>query len=157
MQLRQIVPLLATIVLATSCDRASETKTVESAGAELPPGHVPITPSGTSTLLPLTQALLDSGNAAFRKQDFAGALAFYSKASQSQPEHAAPWFGTYMVGQATKDSALSDSALRMVRERAPQMQAHPGVTAPGTTPATPYSPHQSSPTTLPVPKGGARS
>lgn len=110
----------------------------------LPPGHVPIAPSGASDLQPLTQALLDSGNVAYRKQDFDGALRYYAKASAAQPEHAAPWFGTYMVGQATKNTALADSALRMVRERAPETQPHPGGPATGA-PSSPYSPHQQGP------------
>jgi hypothetical protein len=137
----------------TGCSGSNNAQQGDSAVAGLPPGHVPIAPSAPTDLAPLTQALLDSGNTAFRLQQFDAALAFYAKASAAQPEHAAPWFGTYMVGQATKNVALSDSALRMVRERAPGMQEHPGGPLPGGAspdaptpgaaqpPATPYSPH----------------
>ena len=157
MQLRHLVPMLAAAVLLSGCGGSDETKTGETADSALPPGHVPITPPESSDLLPLTQALLDSGNAAFRKQDFVGALDFYSKASQAQPGHAAPWFGTYMVGQATKNTALADSALRMVRERAPETQAHPGGPATGTAPSSPYSPHQSGPPPGRAPSSGSPS
>lgn len=93
-------------------------------------------------LAPESEALLDSGNAAFRARDFDGALAFYARAAQASPTHAAPWFGTYMVGKATNNEPLADSALREVRARAPDMQPHPPG-APGAAPTmpSPYSPH----------------
>lgn len=129
-----------------------------SGASDLPPGHVPIDPSGAAQLQPLTQALLDSGNAAFRAQDFDAALRHYANARARQPEHAAPWFGTYMVAQATKNSALADSALRMVRQRAPEMQAHPiGPAAglpPSRPPTLPYPPHQPGPPTQGKPSRG---
>jgi hypothetical protein len=109
MPLRHLVPMLAAAVLLSGCGGSDETKTGETADSALPPGHVPITPPESSDLLPLTQALLDSGNAAFRKQDFVGALAFYSKASQAQPGHAAPWFGVH-GGLATKNTACRSGA-----------------------------------------------
>jgi len=91
----------------------------------------------------LGQALVDSGNTAFREKKFDLALDFYRKASESDPTHAAPWFGTYMVGQAIKNTALADSALAMVRARAPEMKARPGG-APALPPGTPapFSPHR---------------
>jgi hypothetical protein len=150
-RMRRFVLVLGTVVAVTACGDSNNAQQGDSAVAGLPPGHVPIAPSAPTDLAPLTQALLDSGNTAFRLQQFDQALAFYAKASVAQPEHAAPWFGTYMVGQATKNVALSDSALRMVRERAPGMQEHPGAALPGDAPpsgaaqppATPYSPHGS--------------
>lgn len=150
--MRRFVLVLGALAAVTGCSRSNDAKQGDSAVAELPPGHVPITPSAPTDLMPVTQALLDSGNTAFRLQRFDQALAYYEKASAAQPDHAAPWFGAYMVGQATKNAALSDSALRMVQQRAPGMQAHPGGAAPGATipggapsPASPYSPHGSPP------------
>lgn len=134
-----------------ACDRsthdAGATRTladssIAAAGAALPPGHVPIG-AGSASLPAAAQALLDSGNVAFRAKDYAGAQAFYRRAAVLAPRHAAPWFGTYMVGQATNDTALADSALRMVQERAPTMSAHPAAppgaagAPPGTGPAEP--------------------
>jgi len=152
--MRRFVLVLGALAAVTGCDRSEKVQQGDSAVAALPPGHVPIEPSAPTELAPLTQALLDSGNTAFRLQQFDQALAFYAKASAAQPSHAAPWFGTYMVGQATKNAALSDSALRMVRERAPGMQAHPGAPLPeGATPGgapsptPPFSPHGSPPPT----------
>lgn len=140
--------LLGGVLLVCACSKANDAKTAAVMGDSLPPGHVPIDqpPNAGAALSALGQALVDSGNTAFRVKDYDGALAFYRKASQSDPSHAAPWFGTYMVGQAMKNTALADSALAMVRARAPEMQSHPGATTPlppGVMPTTPspYSPH----------------
>ncbi|MEP7381544.1 MAG: hypothetical protein ABI910_07650 [Gemmatimonadota bacterium] len=140
---------LSVLVAASACRRANDAQQATADGSVLPPGHVPVTSAGATDLQPVTQALLDSGNAAFRQKDYPAALGFYARASEVQPEHAAPWFGTYMVGQATRNSALTDSALRMVRARAPELREHPsgsplppgGANAPGA-PPSPYSPHQ---------------
>jgi hypothetical protein len=130
-------------------DGAAADSSASTAESTLPPGHVPIQPGG-STLSSAAQALLDSGNTAFRLKQFDQALAFYAKASEAQPAHAAPWFGTYMVGQAIDNKALADSALRMVQQRSPGMQAHPSGT-PGAAPSPiPGAPHGSIP---PAPHG----
>ncbi len=140
--------LLGGVLLACACSKSNDAKTAAMSSDSLPPGHVPIDqPANAGVALSLQgQALVDSGNTAFRVKDYDGALAFYRKASQSDPAHAAPWFGTYMVGQAMKNTALADSALAMVRARAPEMQSHPGATTPlppGVMPSTPvpFSPH----------------
>lgn len=158
MQLRVLIALAVASTLVVGCKGTEERPSAQTTDAQLPPGHVPIPAAVPTDLQPLTQALLDSGNAAFRQKDYDAALAFYGKARDAQPAHAAPWFGTYMVAQATKNTVLADSALRMVRERAPEMQAHPGgTTAPGTMPGSAgappstYSPHQAPST----PKGAA--
>lgn len=144
-----LVPLA---LAAVACGRTNSSQQQDSLAAALPPGHVPIdAPPGSVPLSPIAQALLDSGNTAFRVKDFDGALAFYRKASLTDPAHAAPWFGTYMVGKAINDAALADSALRMVRARAPEMQPHPGTPSiPDMPPApvvpgAPYSPHGAPP------------
>jgi hypothetical protein len=66
---------------------------------------------------PDARAALDSGNRLFRKKDYEGALARYRAASNLAPQHAAPYFGMYMVGRATKDTAMADSALAAIRVR----------------------------------------
>ncbi len=136
---------------AMACDKQTAEKGADSAVAALPPGHVPIDqPAGAGPALTAAgQAYVDSGNTAFRVKDFKGALAYYQKATESDPTHAAPWFGAYMVGQAMSDKSLADSALAEVKKRAPQMEAHPGGApgmpgAPGAAPLgepAPYSPH----------------
>ena len=66
---------------------------------------------------PEARAMLDSGNRLFRKKDYAGALVQYRAASALEPQHAAPFFGMYMVARATHDSASADSALAAIRRR----------------------------------------
>ena len=141
--------ILVTLAAMTACGRApggarKDTTTIAEA---LPPGHVPIpaNPSGT-VITPKGQALLDSGNAAFRANKNAEALAYYRRAAAEVPGHAAPWYGAYMAARALNDTALADSAMRMVRARAPGMEGHPS-TAPGSTP--PVSPRGAT-----IPKAG---
>ena len=133
--------LVAGALVAASCNRSPRhVASSDSLASALPPGHVPIpaSPRG-ATLTTVSQALLDSGNVAFRAKKYDAALAFYSKASSATPQHAAPWFGTYMVAKAIGNTQLADSALRMVKARAPDIQAHP-ITSP---PASdkPFNPH----------------
>lgn len=73
---------------------------------ELPPG-----------LNAVAAARLDSGNVAFRVKQYDVALGFYRGAADAVPNHAAPWYGIYMVAQATKNTALADSALKAVAIR----------------------------------------
>jgi Flp pilus assembly protein TadD len=94
------------------------------AGAATTPAPV-MTPEG--------QSLLDAGNAAFRKKDYTAAKSAFEKAAKLSPEHAAPWFGLYMVAQARKDNRAADSALAQIRLRADGPTMMPGG-APGATP-----------------------
>jgi hypothetical protein len=64
-----------------------------------------------------TQGALDSGNVLFRKKDYRAALAQYQLASRRSPEHAAPWFGIYMVARAVNDSSLAETSLAEIRRR----------------------------------------
>ena len=66
---------------------------------------------------PAARAALDSGNAAYRLKNYSGALRHYRAAALSAPEQAAPWFGIYMIAQATGDKSLADSATAEVRRR----------------------------------------
>ena len=74
---------------------------------------------------PAARAALDSGNVLFRKRSYAAALAQYRSASALAPQHAAPFFGMYMVARATSDSVLADSALAGIRLRNGPMTAAP--------------------------------
>jgi hypothetical protein len=70
-----------------------------------------------SLIGPAALATLDTGNALFRKKDYAGALARYRAAGELAPQHAAPIFGIYMVAKAINDTKLADSALAEIRKR----------------------------------------
>lgn len=73
--------------------------------------------SAHALLGPAARAALDSGNLLYRQKDYAGALARYRAASVLAPQHAAPYFGIYMVARATRDSAMADNALAAIRAR----------------------------------------
>lgn len=138
-RMRRLIAIGAAL-LALGCSGSKDKKQGDDVANALPPGHVPIDGPRARPLSLKAQAMLDSGNAAFRKKDFESALAYYHQAAESDPDHAAPWFGTYMVGQAMKNKALADSALAMVRARAPETQPHPDG-APAMPPSAPFSPH----------------
>lgn len=71
------------------------------------------------TLPPAVQAQLDSGNAAFRDDDFERARRHYRAAAAAGPDQAAAWFGLYMAEARLGNTAAADSALRRARELSP--------------------------------------
>lgn len=79
---------------------------------------------------PEAQAALVRGNALFTKKDYGGALTEYRAASTFAPQHAAPFFGMYMVARATNNALLADSALMAIRLRGGAMGAAPHPMAP---------------------------
>lgn len=71
-------------------------------------------------------AQLDSGNTAYRAKDYAGALAHYRTATETEPRSAAGWFGVYMAQSALGNKAAADSALAHAQRLDPGMAgAHP--------------------------------
>ena len=74
---------------------------------------------------PRAKAALDTGNALYRKKQYEGALAHYREASELAPQHAAPFFGIYMVARATGNTVLADSALAAIRVRNGPLPAAP--------------------------------
>ena len=97
-----------------SLDKRSAPPAVVNAGAA--PGDRP-TLNPDAGLGPVARAALDSGNAAYRVKNYRVALRHYRAAANSAPAQAAPWFGIYMIAQATGDKALADSATAEVRRR----------------------------------------
>lgn len=71
---------------------------------------------------PAARTALDSGNAYYRRKAYAAALAQYRAASTLAPQHAAPFFGIYMVARATHNNEMADSALAEIRRRNGPMQ-----------------------------------
>ena len=51
------------------------------------------------------------------KKQYAAGLVHYREASELAPQHAAPFFGIYMVARATGNAAMADSALANRRLR----------------------------------------
>ena len=120
--MRWVIGWSAAALLATGCSRSDAPK--------VPLGRrvtdsVKALESAHALLGPDAKMRLDSGNAFFRKKQFAAALVQYRAASELAPQHAAPLFGIYMVGRATNDTALADSALSGIRLRSGSMSAAP--------------------------------
>jgi hypothetical protein len=111
-QLSRVMPA-ALIVLAVACSH------------DEPPGTPLGAPQSTSAaqaaahalIGPAALAVLDTGNAYFKKKDYPNALAKYRAAADLAPQHSAPVFGIYMVAKATSNATLADSALAEIRKR----------------------------------------
>jgi len=106
-----------TLLLIASLGCANE----EGAKRSLDGSEMPAAASSPSAPPPgltvLAAAQLDSGNVAFRSQRYDEALRYYQLASVSVPDHPSPWYGVYMVAQATGNQGLADSAARAVSRR----------------------------------------
>ena len=68
---------------------------------------------------PEVRAQLDSGNAAYRRHDWQGALGHYQVAAERQPDATAAWFGVYMAQRALGDTVAARQALERARDLAP--------------------------------------
>jgi len=71
------------------------------------------------SLPPDVQAALDSGNAAFRRDDFAGAREHYLRATQLGPDQSAAWFGLSMAERELGNVEAAEQAMQQVRSLAP--------------------------------------
>jgi hypothetical protein len=94
--------------------RADSARTTAVASASTSP-----TPGSRAALAPDAAAALDRANAAFRAGRYDAALAAYRAAATRAPDHAAPYYGVYMVARATRNAALADSAMAAIRARTP--------------------------------------
>ncbi len=66
-----------------------------------------------------TLAQIDSGNAAYRRGDYEGAVAAFGEVTVSAPDDPTGWFGLYMAHQSLGQAAAADSALDKARSLAP--------------------------------------
>jgi len=79
-------------------------------------------PTGGETRAALSaeaMALLDSGNVAFRAEDFDAALTYYRRVTELEPDHSAGWFGMQMAYRSLGSQEQADSALDRVRSLVP--------------------------------------
>jgi hypothetical protein len=88
-------------------------------------------------LPPDAQVVIDSGNAAFSAKDYVKALALYRRTLELAPGHPAPWFGISMAAGMLGDSALQDTAQRILRLKG----ADGGVPHAAPAPPVPANPH----------------
>jgi hypothetical protein len=115
--------MIAMVVLSRVMIGAAVACTLSACSAENVPPNTAKQPLATPAaasgpVLPSAAAShLDSGNVAFRGKAYDDALRHYRAAADAAPEHAAPWYGVFMVGEATKNKSLADSATAMVAQR----------------------------------------
>lgn len=105
---RPLVAALLTVALSWGCsppdDQRTETLDPTTAGREI---------SGEARIQ------LDSGNAAFRVQDFEQALIHFTRVTELEPDDATGWFGLYMAHDAMGNTEAADSAIARARSEAP--------------------------------------
>lgn len=89
-------------------------RAVASAGSAAPHGQTPLPAQAQSPLPPRARVALDSGNAQLRAKRYDAALASYRLAVTEAPGHVAPEFGVYMAAKRLGNTALADSALRII-------------------------------------------
>lgn len=107
------------LALAAGCAPAAEEAPVDPDTAEVAqPTEVMVPPE--------LAAQLDSGSAAFREDDFQGALTHYTRATEIAPASAAAWFGVYMAHRALGDDQGAAEALAKAQALDPSAAAaHP--------------------------------
>lgn len=79
-------------------------------------------PQGSQTRAELPPELvtrLDSGTLAFREDDMEAALRHYEAAAEMAPDHAAGWFGVYMVQRRLGNADAAEEALERAQTAAP--------------------------------------
>jgi Flp pilus assembly protein TadD len=105
---RSGIAVLLTVALSWGCsppdDQRTETLDPTTAGRDI---------SGDARIQ------LDSGNAAFRAQDFEQALVHFTRVTELEPDDATGWFGLYMAHDALGHTEAADSAIARARSEAP--------------------------------------
>ena len=83
--------------------------------------HAGSTSSAPARLTGEAKVALDSGNVLFRAKAYDLALAQYRRSALLAPGDVTPLFGVLMVGEATRNSRLADSARARIRELNPSL------------------------------------
>ena len=109
--------LAATVLASAGCSTSNDAPKVPLGQRTQAESTQVIAPAAHAVIGPRAKAALDSGNALYRKKQYAAALVYYRQASELAPQHAAPFFGIYMVARATDNKAMADSALADIRVR----------------------------------------
>jgi hypothetical protein len=102
------IAVTAVALCATSCEERAPS---EERAVSTPAKAAVI---NARTARPLT-ALLDSGNAAFRAQNYARAKDYYLRATQLDSTFSAGWFGVYMVEAKLGNDASAANAMERVK------------------------------------------
>jgi len=113
-----LVPPFVLAIVATACGAPPDAKPeapVSNATKRAVTTPRVAAPHAQSALSPRARLALDSGNAQLRAGRYDAALASYRIAVVEAPGHVAPEFGVYMAAKRLGNSALADSALRIIK------------------------------------------
>lgn len=132
MRTRALACLLGALAVA-GCQRGGEAPAADQRTAEIDSATVR---AARTQLPPAVRAQLDSGNAAFKAEDYQGALRHYRAAARLDERAPAAWFGVYMAENALGNSAAADAAIARARAIAPDAT----LMRPGAAPAAADSP-----------------
>lgn len=107
---------LCVVFLTSACGKSDEPARPSTNAVRAEAAAAGSQAQADGTGLPIdAKTALDYGNAAYREKRFDDALVSYRAAAAVAPDHAAPWFGLYMVAGAMKNAALADSAMARVK------------------------------------------
>jgi hypothetical protein len=112
-----VVLAVAIVYTAAACAAAPDSKAsvpVSDATRRAVASAGSAAPRVQSPLPPRARAALDSGNAQLRSRRYDAALASYRVAVAEAPGHVAPEFGVYLAAKRMGNTALADSALRII-------------------------------------------
>ena len=115
MQRPTLMLLVGSALAAAACGRDGGPKT--SLAAAVSSDSIKRMEAAHALIGDKARAVLDTGNALFRKKAYDDALRHYRAASDLAPQHAAPIFGIYMVARAMNNTKLADSAMSEIRKR----------------------------------------
>ncbi len=108
----------AALLLLTACQAGDDQETGSVSHDEIMDAREGLDPD--------VVAALDDGNAAYREDDFEGALRHYEAAASIDDAVPAVWLGIYMANDALGNTEAADSALERVRTLAPESDlVHP--------------------------------
>jgi tetratricopeptide (TPR) repeat protein len=107
---RQALPLLL-LVLAAGCAQADDQETGSIARDDVL--------GAREELDPTVRASLDSGNAAYRTNDYEAARRHFRHAVDIDDDVAAGWFGVYMAELALGNADAAEEAMDRARSLAP--------------------------------------
>jgi tetratricopeptide (TPR) repeat protein len=112
MSLRAFVAGAAVLLLTTACQQPDDQETGSISREDVQQAR--------ANLAPDVADAIDSGNAAYRDQDYQGALEHYQRAAELDDELAAAWFGIYMAQLALGNTEAANDAMDRAQSLAPE-------------------------------------
>lgn len=123
-----VLPLAGGLLLTGCQGEETSTDDRRPIGQASAPGEQGDRPSARQEMSAGVAAQLDSGNAAYRMEEYERARTHYRRALDQEEDSNAAWFGIYMAENALGNEAAADSALERAGSLSGSEAMHP---APG--------------------------